>query len=947
MALGVGLLGSTFTVVGCTRDNGQTGSPFGDGPPYDVPGVFVPEGEGQPSIGVESDPGLAGEIGKMVRNDHLQDDRLYVLEANGFSVFDVSGTDTILLGELSIPGGKNGLVVSGDRAIAVVEEPAQIDAVEIPKESQPAVQLRLVLLDISDPTAPKRLSSEDISGQIWDLSLEAGELLVWRRLLEQRSFSCGATTTAEREEPVVGMMAEVFSLVGDELVPGESVSLPGNRPYAFHDEGLLVSFEEGDEYRGGGAMHYALREEAGFSEPLSFTVDATPTALVRDADATLVLLEDGRVQKHEVGANGTAPAEFVPSARATGLRMVAPGALAVTLEAGGALLLDTSEPGTLSELHQFDAEVAQVLSSDAGLVAVGPAGDGSVVVQLFDVSEPGSPTSLARIASEALYVDTRMNSLGGPCNLSSEVSGEQFFVLGADTDSVNGGSLLSFSVAGGGLEQTGFQKVPGFNDVSGISDDGDTYFRSTTSSLIHFPAPDSAVVETPSVETVNFWSAPPLDDAEFEGITYHLLDRDEDHKFVIVDAANPETALIELSHSARALEVVDGYLVATGFSGADAECEEWASPVGEGEAAEGLPPACGPDRDRGISVISLGETPQVVETFDIARTTDASPDWPEEKQRLGHAYGYFRMTDDTLVFIAPFHTDCDSIAECEELGTHAFESVSSPGCNPDTQDCNALPRETVSHGGSLSTSRFYALTVGENPRFSLDAEILGTFDELHGERDLENIVIRRESEVGLPRTHWAVDLDSGDAPGEDSGVQRFYLERLRMDEGELEISKSVNTPGLPVGWTGEQILSVMPRILSGGEEDEDEVLSIAATLVRSELRGDLAFVEETVELQQSLRGHISHDGTSYLSLGPTLACSEGEDWSLLAAQVSPAEIVLGEPLDVPTKLYAPYQSDWIVGDQLRLGGGTVPGAFIYFDLSEPLSPEVSRYVTEL
>jgi hypothetical protein len=316
--------------------------------------------------------------------------------------------------------------------------------------------------------------------------------------------------------------------------------------------------------------------------------------------------------------------------------------------------------------------------------------------------------------------------------------------------------------------------------------------------------------------------------------------------------------------------IVHGNHVAVAGLRWDSECQ-YLDPA-DGEPVGGNS-ACGPQNDRGITVFSTSDAPELARTFPIS----AEMDWPTpitDTEIVTTWDGYLPIGDGLFVFVVDRGVHCHSYAGCEELGVPASVSMASPGgmacANPDECE-NQQPQgpiEVVS--GHKQQTLYYLLDLrGDEP--ALREPVLGNGQiEIMGEGplDLSPRAFLNGDQFAFPGSEWLYnELGNSLTDAHGDGLQRFMLHRFNYDAaGNIEALPAVNTPGLVMAYHGDHVWSAEPI-----RQDADTRLAV---LHQSRVVNDGAFIEESVELGTGYPSALQRGDRLFVIIGPADYCAE-------------------------------------------------------------------------
>lgn len=941
----------TSVAAGC-NDSGQTGSPFSDPPKYEGPAGFSPPaGDGDGSGGGAEDPGLRPEGPPSLSGDHIRslgENHAAVLGDDALHVVDRSGTAPVTVASLPLRGRFNGFVVVDDWAVIGLKEEAAIDSTTVPEELVPAATPRLVLVDLSDPASPRRLDSVDLPGDIWEIEERNGAIVVLQEVREQLELSC--PQIGEWSPPTAGMVVQVFDRAGDELTPVDSADLSANVPYAFAAQGTYFAESQGlGADRSDYLMSWTRLDGQTLSESGSFEIEALVRSLSVRGDLVVSVDDRQNLDVFNLDAGGSRLGRLA-DASFDWVQFVRDAVVFVQGESGAALV-DLSVPTAPIVAHSFDADVGHALETPHGMLTLGASEAGALRVQLWNVEDPSTPVLLDTVEGAAPASLTRPTAEHRP-NFRYFPSEDRLLIPSTVYEAGSGNEpralhLTAIDVSTGSLELVG-ETTPAeplhrpllMNDeVLSLAYD----WSARVFGVFSMPVPSSSSASGSGTFTT-LGKPEGLDSAQIDGVTYSLRER-PDGVFVVQSAAGQE---LELSHWGDALIERDGRLVVLGLRGYQEECMAFEAMGMEPVEVPDPDKNCASYRGRGISIVSVDDGLKLEAAFPLGAIGQGS-----DVGQVGlHWNGYFLLPNGTLGLPAEITLRCESQEECESLGIEAHRSVSSPGCNPESQDCSELPTQQESWTGTRRWTRVYSLDVEGAPSLDLAAEIDATYEwgSLEVSLDVSGFVLPHGDSLGLPRSEELVD-ETGAARRDDQGryLVRFFLDRLVPDGDGWRFEEPVNTPGLPIAWVEREIFSVEPRYPA-----EDVA---TAVLHRSLLRNGGAFIDESHEFEHSFQASRQHGDTIYLMLADSTFCAEEPSSVLVPLAARAGAIDFGSRLRLPYRAHFPravvphgasllHPLSPFQGDELWLPGGPVPSATFVVDISSPRSPKLTRYTTE-
>jgi hypothetical protein len=271
----------------------------------------------------------------------------------------------------------------------------------------------------------------------------------------------------------------------------------------------------------------------------------------------------------------------------------------------------------------------------------------------------------------------------------------------------------------------------------------------------------------------------------------------------------------------------------------------------------------------------------------------------------------------------------------------AYRSESTNGCSSG-EECET--KSMVGYSGSRRSLRLHTLekTETDSPSLQLQSEVVGDFDLGPGEGSPElqdNFMFSGEG-MGLARYEWVYN-DQGNSVSDENGhsvVRNFFTRFSLSSDGAIELIDDINTPGVPVLWSGDQLLSILPDYISEQE--------VRARLIHSQLKNGGAFIEESRSIELSFRGSVQSNGYAYPLFGAPQLCTETEETQLLPLTIAGSKMTVKTPLTLSGSWHYWSVFPVLVDQGLKIYGGPVPRAAGLFSLQDPAAPELQRYSTQ-
>ena len=948
-------------VAGCNR-SGQTGSPNEQPPSYETPSRFSPR---DPSGGTGSDnpggPGFGsnrpayyphgGDLMALLPSGHA----VTAVNDRGVLVFDVSKPDAPkVVGELPLRGTFLQLNDDGDDAapsitVAVIED-LSIDEPSVPEQPVASSALRLVHIDLTDPTAPMRTAQIDLEDDVWEFVRRDHHYVVLSELYEPAQQLCGQPIFEGESGPGTrAMRISDYELGDDGFTLRGSLELPADSSFAFatQDAYFVPTGFHADPKAP--AMSWADFASGTLIERGSVPLDGRLLAIAREGGVLVALVERNNgpssLQTFELDAQGDATARGSLALGSVQDRLeLLPGAQRLLVGGTVGQLVDLSDLAQPRVVQQFPADAQRLFTVPQGVLALGGSSTGHLVASLWALPEPGSPQMLGRFVSpwpwanvvdsgyQPYRVDGEHGLLLAPITLGNPEIGPKLGVAQFDA----GGVSFYGEYA---LHQDAFLPL----------DDGATAYSRGEQGLEVVPLEQGAMQTEPTSGYVPFYPPRVLSSVTIAGRELSLHERAEDGRSVVdVTGGNAPTTIV-LEHRGNGLIAVGDRAVVLGARW-DSECMFLSDPARNTPPDPSLFPrdpntpfdACAPYRARGLSVIDLQGEPKVVASFAITPDMDftaidgvtAESEWS----------GYVQLPDGRLAFPVQRWLRCESQESCDALGTPAYQSMGSPGCNTRTQSCAELPAVEIFTSGAKASLLLYVLDdVAGEPRLTLAAEVEGRFT-LPGEGPLDVgwQLLRDESGIAFAREEPIYDANGNSVQNaHEDPVVKFFLDRIAIDaDGSLHALPSVNTPGRPVAWRGEELYSVEPAYDAEGE--------VVVSLHRSLLRDDAARIAESVTLGAGFLDAREVGDRLVVLRGPADPCADDPRTDLFMVALEPEAMSKSAAIDLPGRFWGfPYGPAVDADEHVLVRGGPLPGdGHLEVDVADPAHPSVVRYTND-
>lgn len=846
---------AVFSCFGTETDNPVTSNPRGTD--YTSPDAFGP----QPSGGApcvppdpESVPYARGNYNGQALVTTSSGSALARADNRGLALVDVADPAAPrVLGRVNIPAVHD--LLAGDAGVlwAIVSEPLNVVGPSVPSAAALELRLRLLQLDVSDPSKPSRVAQVDLDGEPWALGARDGALWVVtrRRTAEQRACDADRDTYGCATPAYEALVVRGFQPAGGALSPLSSAELPFEQR-AWWGADAIVSALGTDlhvlTWQADGALA-APRTIGAASE--SELADARRTPLgpvdVVGAELRAVRASEGRVALDIYDLASGGPPRSFP-------------------------LGELPEPPGGRSIF-FRGHLWLQGGPDAGQA------------QLWDVSgaEPVR-LSLPSPMSFVLPVEraTRQNGAAG-----------ELLALGWDRASGDDAALLS--IQGGSVSLIEIIDEPAWSPELGYGS-----LESAPSSLsgpgsfadhrLLQPGPGLPLVIEPSVVVP---LGPEVRDSAAVispdgAVVQATLQNAAQPELVFAGASTPfelspgTSELLSTRTHVIALDTAD--LSRCQQTGAD--CSQHA-PGARIFAVSGGPSLVGS--------LPLPELPLPSST----PTNQVSVSWEIYDDLTRSSAGALRLGDERLALVASVDLSCDTAERCDALGIEALPfgeanvvgGAIAPCPPPDiAPDCVPMTAAEPTVYGSSRRQYFYVLDLDAPGALAWQA---------WGESSLESSTARRDqgrssrfaAPIASDGVLAATRLERESAAGEllPAGSSRFMLDRFALDaQGSPRALPPVNVPGYPIARLSssdadERWLAVEA---APGESGHGRLLRLAirddAAHIESELRldggrffGARSIRSEQAEIAVVLLAPDNACGTTQLGAVPVSAAGPG------------------------------------------------------------------------
>lgn len=886
----VGLLGTP--VVGCSR-SGQTGSPRDDAPDYTSPERFGPDvpggttGEGNWGDGYY--PLLNPEQPQL---STLDADTLFVWvppepytgpqshpRQRGLLTFDVSTGEPAALGALEVEGWPMSLSVHAGLATVVLDTHNEQRYDAVPEQPVYGGILRVLQIDVSDPSAPQLLDEALVEGRpARSFFFDDRLAVVTQHPLPGPCLPDGVVGTALIDlpsPPEYTVTLSLFEIAGNTLSLLDSLDLPAVYQFFDAQQGTLAAARYASPDGISSSVDVQLFDATGDSivggERVSLAGVPTAARLIPGALGVALELDDAsfRYQGFSVGGSTlTAEGDFPLPTRVTNLAPVADMVLLsepeVVDEFNSSLLIDAAGASSLATLPALRAVA---VPGDSGqFLAMERAANGTVTLSLRDLAAPAAP-----IAS----VDTGWAHTGGGFDFDAVTGTVVYPYTYYDGNTGEGFSNLGVAT----LAADAIEAHPGvasvLSEAQPVLSTSAVYLTSNQGLGVVPLSGDAGSIVPLYPERTSVV----LQEVQLAG-TPVTLEQTEDGMNVVFHPEG-DAISVALEHFAEELLVVGDDVLALGLR-RPSDCDMLGEDPNFGEFAD-LIGLCPTPNVAGLSVIAGGAQPELVWSTLLPGNFDA-PELPANATFSNQFEGYLQLPGDRVVLPASQFTRCENEAACDALGIEGEEGMASPGCNPQVQNCDELPSVITFFSGGRSAMALYLLDLsGSTPKFEHQVTV-SERPNFYGEGplSLESQILRSGEALGFP----AYESIEG-----EEGLLRHFLTVVHLDAADDEQPVTVVTPGraLQLLDEGQALISVRPSA--------DDAYHALVHYSRIEDGG--VYIEDTLDLGPGFRDGTLVDDQLLLVFGPAMACEAAPVSRLLAVFSNDGELSASPALELP------------------------------------------------
>lgn len=807
------------------------------------------------------------------------------LADGGLTLLDVSDpAHPLTLSERNVRGTVSQLLVSASGKLWVTAtEAPELDPNGVPNAEELAAHARLILFDVSDPTAPVRLAQAESEGwlqergdQIWALTA--------RPVAE--ALRCDAPHYFCHGPGYEAVALRGFRPNGSALEPVANSELPFDRRVWWNGDGVVTALEDG-------TLHVLSWDGTGaLRAPLTLSLPETDAVAgpvqIAGHELSVVSVDQARATLHvyNLASSSAAPTRsFV--LRDVPLDNPYVRSSAFSLFSRGYLWLQRFEPESAS-------------------------------AQVWDVSGT-TPVKLALPSPFAtiLPLDGVVREGQGGELLAIGVTLEQ----GASLLSLGAGQLSVLGPAPAGAEYIPYSNrgnpIPAPANLHGTGDAPNWNLFSRGPGLpigidpaAPLPAGVSAVQESLGIDR------PGAEPAQVSLVYDYVYDTSPsttqpNPRLQITSDGN--TTNLELSPSASALLPIPQGVMAVATD--SQQCEQI------GRNCTGA--------IQGVQVFDLSGTPQLRASLPfpaLPLPTTNNPNqlrvsWEHYDALSGLLHTGLMLDERRVAFVAHVDLSCDSQESCDALGLEAVPigqtNVAPSGyidCPPESAPGCVPQLVTLSVYGTGQRQYFYVLDLDATGGPAWQSWGASSLEATAARTDEDSRFVAPFATAGtLAATRLERHDPSGSLP---KGSYRFLLDRFeRSASGDAIALPAVNVPGYPVAKLGgqpssERWISIEPAPGANGR----------AQLYRLDLRSDGAHIEQSLALDAGTFSgfHALQTDDRWFGLvlrSPTNACGSTQ---LSAIELGSAAGDANEPLGIRSTLELPADNWALVAtDQNR------------------------------
>jgi hypothetical protein len=813
------------------------------------------------------------------------------LASGGLTLLDLADpAHPLTLSEGSVRGTISQLLVSasGKLWVAATEAP-EFDPNGVPSAEELAAHSRVILFDVSDPTAPARLAQAELSGDFWQLQERGDQIWALTARHVAKSLQCDAPRSFCYGPGYEAVTLRGFRATAGALQPVAEAELPFDRRLWWNGDGVASALEDG-------SLHVLSWDEAGaLRAPLALNLPeagAVPGPVrVIGNELSVVSVGSQRTFLHVYNlASGAAAPERSFALGDPSIEAVYVASGSFSLFSGNYLWLEAPQGGTAP------AQVWDVSGSSPAKLEL-----------------PGNYTTILPIPGAVLEGhEDELLALA----LSGAPIGSQLATL----LSFKGASIVNYGAAPAGAQYIPYSNrgnpIPAPANVQGSGDAPawNLFSRGPGLPIGIDPATppaagQSAVGASVAIERSGAEPAQASIVADYVYDSTHVKIQPNPRLQITSDG---NTISFELSPGASTLLAIPQGVLAIAPDLAQCQQSE--------RDCTGYAP--------GVQVFEVSGTPQLRASMPFPQLPLPPLSDPKRLDVRWEDYGDVSrilrpgllLDDRHIAFVAQVELSCDTQESCDALGLEAVPLgeanviPTSRACPPGGAPGCVEGPVTLTVYGSGQRQYFYVL--------DLDAEG-GPAWQFWGISSLEATAARSDdgsrfaSAFATQGTLAATRLERGGPSGSlPNGSFRFMLDRFERDAAGGPIAlPPVNIPGYPVAKLGgpassERWISIEPAPGANGH----------ARVYRLDLRSDGAHIEQSLKLDDgSVSGFLAlQSGDRWFGVAlssPANACGTTQ---LSALELGSAAGDANEALGITSALELPAD-EWLLvaADQNR------------------------------
>ena len=807
------------------------------------------------------------------------------LADGGLTLLDVSDpAHPLTLSERSVRGTISQLLVSATGQLWVVASEAPEFAPNgVPRAAELAAHLRVILFDVSDPTAPVRLAQAELSDDFWQIQERGDQLWALTARHVAEALRCDAPHNSCYGAGYEAVTLRGFRPNGSALEPVAEAELPFDRRVWWSGDGVVTALEDGTLQVLSWDETGALRTPRTVNLPETGAVAGPVRVAGSDLSVVSVGAGHATLYVYDLASSATAPARsFVLGDAPSNDSDLS----AFSLFSQGYLWLQRFEPeSALAQVWDVSGAMPVKVELPAPFVTVLP---------LEGVVRDGQGDELLAFG---VTQQERASLLS--------LRGTQVSVLGP---APAGAEYIPYSNRGNPIP------APANLLGSGDAPRWNLFSRGPGLPIGIDPAlpVQAGASEVAATVTVARSDAEPAQASLINDYIYNNPGAIQPNPRLQVTSGG-NTTNFELSPGAsKLLAIPQGVLALATDS---TQCDQ------TGRDCTGYAP--------GVQVFDLSATPQLRASVPFPTLPLPLPNDPnrlqvtwENDNSLSELPHTGLMLDDRHVaFVAQVELSCDTRESCDALGLEAVPigqanvvPTSYVACPPGSAGSCVPQPVSISVYGSGQRQYFYVLDLDADGGPAWQAWGVSSLEATAARSDAYSRFAAPFATQGtLAATRLERHNPSGSLP---DGAFRFMLDRFERSASAEPIAlPPVNVPGYPVAKLGgeassERWISLEPAPGANGH----------AQLYRLDLRSDGAHIEQTLDLDAgSLSGFQALQAADrwfgLVLSSPSNACGTTQ---LAAIELGSATGGANEPLGIRSTLELPAEAWRLVAtDQNR------------------------------